>query len=154
MTYTKGTYQKYKESYAKSSKKSRLLNKEKHTEWMRNWRKANPEKVKATRSRNYQKNKEKINLRIRTWYRQIKLNLLKVYGGGKIACSNCGFEDADVLELDHINNDGKHERDQLKMSTPQFYRYLTKKNYPDKERYQVLCRNCNWKKHILKKRQT
>lgn len=70
------------------------------------------------------------------------------YGGSRCAC--CGETMAEFLTLDHINNDGAAERKQLSgrkdWGGRDFYLILKKSNWPTG--YQVLCRNCNWGKHV------
>ena len=78
------------------------------------------------------------------FHEKLRLDIISHYNNG--CCARCGENDIDVLTIDHVNNDGKHERDIIG-STYAFYSWLKKHNYPQ-ERYQILCRNCNWKKHI------
>jgi hypothetical protein len=64
------------------------------------------------------------------------------YGG---ACACCGEDNIDFLTLDHVNGDGKADREARKMDGggASFYAWLKARNFPDKDRYQVLCANCN-----------
>lgn len=66
--------------------------------------------------------------------------------GGK--CSYCGIDDPIVLNIDHVNDDGSHERKKLNPS--QLCARLVKGTLP-KERYQLLCCNCNWRKEYLRR---
>jgi len=75
-------------------------------------------------------------------WRMLKKEAIMAYGG-KCAC--CGEACLAFLEIDHIDNDGKKDREKHG-SGKAFYEWLKKNNYP-KGRYQVLCRNCNWVKH-------
>lgn len=76
-----------------------------------------------------------------------KMNCFFIYSDGNMKCNKCGFDDVDALTIDHINNNGNDERKNIyKCSGTGFFRWLTRNNYPDG--YQVLCRNCNWIKHI------
>lgn len=59
-------------------------------------------------------------------------------------CANCNEKDTEILSVDHINNDGAAERRKLKNSK-NLYRKIIKENFPDT--YQILCYNCNMKKH-------
>lgn len=58
--------------------------------------------------------------------------------GGKCLC--CGEKEFVFLTLDHINNDGKEEREKWGAGT-QFYRAVIKRGYP--KIIQLLCHNCN-----------
>ena len=75
-------------------------------------------------------------------YRKV---VFRHYSNGVPKCANCGIKNLDVLELDHIKNDGAKER-KIRKSGTQFYRWLVKNNFPSG--YQVLCRNCNWLKYL------
>lgn len=60
---------------------------------------------------------------------------------GSIGCT-----DPDVLQIDHVNDDGAIERKQSG-GNDKIYRNVL----ADTEgRYQILCANCNWKKRRLK----
>ena len=80
--------------------------------------------------------------------RNLKIETFNAYGG--CVCVNCGITDVDVLALDHVNNDGAKHRKELapkKKGHPaggaNVYRKLRRLNFPDKNRFQVLCSNCN-----------
>jgi hypothetical protein len=68
--------------------------------------------------------------------------IIKEYGG---KCNSCGYDHPLSLEIDHINNDGGQERKELKIKD--VYNYLIQNNFP-KDRYQLLCSNCNYEKNI------
>lgn len=71
-----------------------------------------------------------------------RLKVIDAYGG---RCQVCGIDDLDVLQLDHVHNDGARDR----QKTP-YYAMLNNiiaKQFPDS--YQILCANCNWKKRFL-----
>lgn len=88
------------------------------------------------------KNKNKISMyRIRA-----RLEIIKRYGG---KCAMCGIDDPDVLAIDHIENNGNQHRRDIKAAgnSTSFYRWIVRNNYPPM--FQILCMNCNWKKHIL-----
>jgi len=62
-------------------------------------------------------------------------------------CLVCGEADISVLCVDHVFNDGYIER--RKLGTLQIWRKILQMplEYARIE-YQILCRNCNWKKHL------
>ncbi len=78
-------------------------------------------------------------------YKKLRKTVLDAYGG---KCKICGFKDKRVLQIDHINGGGSKER--KIMSLRQLLFYLKRNNFP-KEKYQVLCANCNFIKRIEKK---
>lgn len=73
---------------------------------------------------------------------RIKYEILKMYGN---KCKCCGEEEKMFLTIDHINNDGKKDRDE-KYNTHKFY--LSLKRNPLRNDLQVLCFNCNLGKSI------
>ena len=54
---------------------------------------------------------------------------------------------ANILTVDHINNDGVAHRKKIKKRN--IYQWLTKNNFP--EGFQTLCMNCNFAKGIYGK---
>lgn len=83
--------------------------------------------------------------------RNRKLKVLAHYGE---YCNYCGEDTFELLQIDHINNDGAQERRELYGDTPaageKFYRELIGRNFPPG--YQTLCRSCNWQKYIQYRR--
>lgn len=78
----------------------------------------------------------------------IRIRLLYHYSNGVIKCANCEEKYYEMLTLDHINNDGKQDREKRGMFNFQWQLY--KNNYP--EGIQVLCFNCNIKKEIQRRK--
>lgn len=75
--------------------------------------------------------------------KKLKLDVINGYGG---RCMCCGETETAFLCIDHIHNDGASERKQgIKGSA--LYTRLRKLGYP-KDRYQLLCHNCNIAKQI------
>jgi len=98
---------------------------------------------------NKKKYRAYINERSRNWSKRKRVQVLEHYGGKPPKCAICGFSDLDCLDLDHKDNDGSIERKKFKTSE-KFFLWLIKNNFP--EGYQVLCKNCNWKKYIQTKK--
>ena len=109
-----------------------------------------------------QNNRQRANQLARKWYRnnpghyhgvttkhrrKLRIETLIEYGG---KCVKCGIDDLDVLDIDHVYNDGAKDR-KKNLFAYNLYRELKKKGYP-KDRYQILCKNCNWKKEIERRR--
>lgn len=75
--------------------------------------------------------------------RALRLETITAYGG---QCACCGEREPDCLELDHIYGDGAAERrGGGSTSGTAFYRRLKRQGWP-RDRYQLLCRTCNWGK--------
>ena len=79
------------------------------------------------------------------WHQKIRLQALQLLGG---SCVHCGANDPIVLDIDHVHNDGQKER-QL-MTVYQQASRLVQGRLP-LERYQLLCKNCNWRKEYFRR---
>lgn len=75
-----------------------------------------------------------------------KVRMIAIFAyGGKCAC--CGERRHEFLCFDHVNNDGKKDREQNRNGAT-LYRRLIKEGFPD--RFQLLCHNCNYAKQVYK----
>ncbi len=108
-----------------------------------NLKKYHPEKYRkylAHRHEKYLKNRDR-NREKGALYNQRKRLLTITILGGK--CSQCGISDIRVLQIDHINGGGQHQR-----KHEGGYKRVTKEVLCDtenaKKKYQLLCANCNW----------
>ena len=113
-------------------------------ECSKEWNRQHPEHVKAYlkewRKRNYASYRAYQRRYLKQYCRELRLRVLGYYGGGKLACAQCGFDDERALSIDHINNNGaEHRREIGRVS---IYRWLKARNYPDG--YQTLCMNCQF----------
>lgn len=75
-----------------------------------------------------------------------RMEILSIYSNGTMKCVNCGCDEIDCLSIDHVNNDGYLQRKNKSCSGFYFYQWIKNNGYP--EEFQVLCRNCNWKKRM------
>jgi hypothetical protein len=76
---------------------------------------------------------------------QEKLDVIKSYN---CKCNCCGETNHKFLTIDHVYGRNEDEKvNKSKHSGLQLYRYLKKMGYP-KEKYQLLCWNCNSAKFI------
>ena len=76
-----------------------------------------------------------------------KIEILTHYGGGKLACIQCGEARLDCLSLDHIEDNGAEHRRQR---GNYHYKMLKDQGFP--EGYQTLCMNCQWIKESNRRR--
>ena len=67
---------------------------------------------------------------------------MKEYGG---KCVCCGEQNIYFLTIDHTYNDGNEHRKEVPAAV--LYRWLEKNGYP-KDRFQILCWNCNMGKRL------
>jgi len=103
------------------------------------------QKEKETSSIWYKNHSLSYHSKIRNaYYGKIRNTILMHYSNGTLKCARCGFDDIRALDIDHINNKAE-DRKKFGKNVYCFYIELAKK-LPDG--YQVLCRNCNWIKHI------
>lgn len=91
-------------------------------EYMKDWRKKNPKKVKE------------IDARAK---RKLRMRVLEYLGGAK--CKRCGCTDVRILEINHINFGGNKE--QKEKGYWNFLRNILRDKRKDE--FEVLCRVCN-----------
>lgn len=102
------------------------------------------EQINKTQRVWFSKNKGRHKKSQQKYLSKLKVEVLSHYNP-KLICK-CGFSDIDCLDIDHVENDGASDR-KIRRLGPVKYRWLKKNNYP--KGFQVLCRNCNWKKHLI-----
>lgn len=97
------------------------------------------ERSKVRRRTNVEKYKE----RSRKQLQDLRIQIIEAYGGWVCAC--CGETIRQFLTLDHVYNDGFKEKKvgRRTRDTSTFFRRLRREGFPNKDRYQVLCWNCN-----------
>jgi hypothetical protein len=71
-------------------------------------------------------------------YIQLKVEVFSAYGK---RCACCGETNPLLLQLDHVNNDGKKHRHLIWF---QLYRRIKQAGFPND--FQLLCGSCNWAK--------
>lgn len=112
------------------------------------WQTRNPEKVKQLQKQwtesgkskqFYQENRIKLLQRNAQYTEKLRIKAIQLYGGH---CKICKIDDLDCLVVDHINNDGFKN----KQRGHSYWKMIIQEN--NKSKYQVLCHNHNWKKHI------
>jgi hypothetical protein len=92
---------------------------------------------------------------------KVKTEVLTHYGyDGRLLCcwEDCLIEDVDVLTLDHLLDDGAAHRSEITGGKYRcgggmnIYYWVKKNGYP--QGFQTLCHNHQWKKEILRRRNT
>jgi hypothetical protein len=82
------------------------------------------------------KNKEKIKVLRQRHYSKLRDQIFDTYGR---ECSCCGEKEPKFLSLDHVYNDSYKTRPSGAIN---FYIAVRREGFP-KDRYQILCMNCN-----------
>lgn len=109
-----------------------------------------PEQVKARKreylKEYYKRNKKRLDFQSSDWMANKRLELILELGG---ICVKCGESDPVVLDFDHIADDGaEHRRSRKQQNVVS----LLCRHPEDLYKYQLLCKNCNWRKEILRRR--
>jgi hypothetical protein len=117
--------------------------KECNNEKGREWRFKNRDKANKYSLDRYFKNPKKSQLITNKSRIKVRLDMIVAYGG---VCCQCLINDVDVLDIDHIDNTGAIDR-KKNLHGYNLYRALKKAGWP-KDNFQLLCKNCNWKKHL------
>lgn len=122
------------------------------SEYIKIWKKNNPDKVKQHRKDYYSKHKKKLNKYEKEKWQELRLKAIEKLGGrcSSVECrwvnedGSKGCVDTRALQVDHVNGGGTKERKQIG------YRQLYRKVIKDTENtYQLLCANCNWIKKSI-----
>ena len=147
-------HSKYVSSWQKRNKEKRKIylrefynipeNRLKRIERLKKWRENNKERLVIAHKIYNEKNREKINERHKKQHRELRLEVLKYYGGEFPECACCGENEIKFLTIDHIENNGNEHRKMLK--TRSITRWLKNNNFPTG--FQVLCWNCNCSKGL------
>ena len=80
------------------------------------------------------KNRERQNQYRRAWTQETRATLIASFGG---QCNWCGEDDPIVLDFDHVADDGHLDRGGSNII------FAVQR---DPSRFQLLCKNCNWRK--------
>ncbi len=122
-------------------------------DYCRNYYALDPSKSSLKMKKWYEKNRVKANLRNRKWASILKSEVLTHYGkNGTLMCcwKDCEVSDIDMLTIDHVNNDGAHDRKTTGRKTSTLYIRLRRTGFPSG--FQTLCANHQFKKELLRKR--
>lgn len=118
-------HQKNKDKRNKQSAEWRLAHKDRMKELQSKWKEANPEQYKFLWEKHNKENRIKV--------------LQKVAKGDIIACSRCGCDRIEFLEVNHINGGGNQE---TKNNHSKFYSDILK-DLRQTDDLEILCKLCN-----------
>jgi hypothetical protein len=90
--------------------------------------------------------KRSVRLYARRWRESNRAAIFKIYGG---KCNACGESDPIVLDVDHVNDDGASHRAERGFGQMLMKDILDSGYCP--ERFQLLCKNCNWRKEYARR---
>lgn len=138
---TRAYRQAHKEEIRQYKKAYRVTHKEELRVRRKIYRATHKEQGKAYE----QEHKDVRQVQTRRAGQEAKYEVFIHYSADPPTCANCGIDDVDVLCIDHINDDGAEHRKHVGSGKALHY-WLKREGYP--LGYQVLCRNCNWKKHL------
>jgi len=95
----------------------------------------------------HRKDNRESHLEIERRYRhKLRRTTLEALGG---CCACCGETELEFLAVDHIAETGAAHRKTLPSGSGAIYRVVRDEGYP-KDKYQVLCYNCNYSKYLGK----
>jgi hypothetical protein len=108
------------------------------------WYRTNAESVKTKVAQWVAANPEKRRANSLAHYYRLQNEAILHYGGYHCAC--CGETEPMFLTLDHVANNGKSHREEMRSTGgAKMYRWLRDNGYPSG--FQVLCSNCNHGKY-------
>jgi hypothetical protein len=80
--------------------------------------------------------------RVKAYRDRIRLAAIDFYSDGTRRCAHCGEGRIPVLDLDHVNGNGREHRPVKGIGGYRAYQHALQ--VEDKTQYRILCRNCNW----------
>jgi len=76
-------------------------------------------------------------LRRKSGVQRLRIAIIAAFGS---RCKTCGFDDPRALQIDHVANDGKQDRERFSHQYA-YYRHVL--DVGPGHQYQLLCANCN-----------
>jgi len=114
-------------------------NKEKVAQTKKEWYNRTRDERNAHRRKYCKANPDKMKKYVKNQQAHLREVIITGYGG---KCECCGESEPVFLDIDHINNNGKLDRQRFNTCYRTFYRWLRDNGFPRNE-YQLLCSNCN-----------
>jgi hypothetical protein len=130
------------------NKRSRQKYIEKRLAYQKLYREQNRDKLNLGRKLWYEQNRDRLKTLGTSYARNRRLELRQQLYTilGADYCVKCGEDDRRCLQFDHIKGMGKQEYDKRFRYSMMFLIYYTMHPDEAREKLQVLCANCNWKK--------
>lgn len=97
----------------------------------------NKKRIRAYYKTYYKTKQKQLRVAYKKWHNAIKEEVFNAYGN---RCVCCGETKKEFLTIDHINNDGREHRE--KVGAQGVYLDIKKQGFP-KDKYRILCMNCN-----------
>lgn len=111
-----------------------------HRRWMNEDYKRNPEKYKLRNKEKYKRNAKEMIVLASEYRRKLRQSLITLMGG---KCVRCGESDWRCLQVDHINGDGRKDRNKRNNYT-KYLKEIINEVKANSKKYQLLCANYNW----------
>ena len=131
-SYNSADYDRHREKRLAASADYHRKNPDVHRRAVKKWDETHTEQRMALIAGRRERNRQEV---------------FAAYGG--FECAWCGETDPDVLEIDHVNNDGAAHRRELTTIIGRggsaMYTWLRSNGFPPG--FQVLCANCNKRKY-------
>jgi hypothetical protein len=137
--YQRKYMREYRPEYYKKNPEKAEEKNNSNREYMRDRYKKNPEKIKASVKKYYLANVEKVKIRQKLYWQELRKKIIDFYSDHTNRCACCGESHFEFLTIDHINGGGAKHRREIKSGV--IYGWLLKNNFP--VGFRVLCCNCN-----------
>lgn len=156
-------YQNNKQSILRKIKEWQQKNPGRDRERKKKYRETHREQVRKTQRACYERNKDSRLVYGRQYYYQnrnyfqtknheqyhiVKAKILHIVGRGMVKCAYCGCDDIKLLEVNHINGDGRLDRERKGGSNLYCNIFSGRRAVHD---LNIACKLCNWWHYIDRK---
>jgi hypothetical protein len=143
--YAKRWVENNKERKKENDRKYQKANVEEKNRYNREYYKLNHETLRKKDNESRLANKDRHNMARKEYKSKLKSEVFNAYGN---RCKCCGETRQELLTIDHIFNDGNLDRKKHRSGIG-LYSWIRQNNFP-KDRFQLLCWNCNCSKGLSK----